>query len=144
MVRTTEPYLSKKRKDKKQKPAYMFKENKRRARALTPYIYIPYAERLETQVASSLETTRKYKLKVREGSTAKMRAKHRTYKRDALRGYNKKMGNMRTCTDCGVSRAISDFDYQKDSIHPKTQRRPYCYICRRRKNAEAYQRRRNL
>ena len=128
-----------KRVPKQQKAAWRFKENKRKATALRPYIYIPYAER--TDKASNAEVNKRHKLKVRTGKTSKDRATHAVYKRDALRGYNKKHGNMKVCTGCDTSKAVSDFDYQKDSKHPKKQRRAYCFVCRKRANAEAYQKR---
>jgi len=140
MIRTPEPFLTEKKKRKRTKPTYRFKENIRIINALRPYIYIPYANRTLTDRASSLESNRKHKLRTRKGATKKQRATHRTYKRDALRGYNKKQGNMKICTRCHLNKAVSDFDWQKDG---RKQRRPYCFVCRKQMNAEAYQRKKH-
>jgi len=47
---------------------------------------------------------------------------------------------MKICTRCHLNKAVSDFDWQKDG---RKQRRPYCFVCRKQMNAEAYQRKKH-
>ena len=47
----------------------------------------------------------------------------------------------KVCNDCGILRGITFFDKLKDPKKGKDVRRPYCLMCRRRRNKEAYLRR---
>ena len=49
----------------------------------------------------------------------------------------------KVCNDCGILRGITFFDKLKDPKKGKDVRRPYCLMCRRRMNKEAYQRRKH-
>ena len=49
----------------------------------------------------------------------------------------------KVCNDCGVLRGMSFFDKLKDPKKSPNLRRPYCLMCRRRRNKKAYLRRKN-
>jgi hypothetical protein len=49
----------------------------------------------------------------------------------------------KVCNKCGKLRGITFFDKLRDTNKSKNVRRPYCYLCRKKMNAKAYQRRKN-
>ena len=139
MIRSQTPHIEKRRKPKYKRVA-SYKENKRRQYP-TDREAEPYAMRsLKRQLSSNRTATIREK-RIYTRATPKLRAQYKKLRRRRNRVKNKKLGIMKTCTHCLISKAISDFDLLKNKDKSKTLRRPYCYLCRKLMNAEAYQER---
>ena len=131
-----EPHLEQQQIPKKRKAAWKYKENAR--------VHVPlsdhrlYEDRPESTKESIRRAVAAHSSRMKFGKTSNHRMQHKRKKREYLRVKNKAKGQQRVCTHCNELKSVSDFDYQKDSTHPTKQRRPYCFICRKAKNAEAY------
>ena len=61
------------------------------------------------------------------------------HNRKSASGLYVRMGyKTKVCNNCGILRGITFFDKLKDPKKGKDVRRPYCLMCRRRMNKEAY------
>ena len=136
-IRRLHPHIETRTKKKKQKAPSKYKEN----RKPTPYVYQHYSEYSEETKKTIRATSIRHSIEATKGKTPKMRTIRRRRRKEYLRVKYKLRNLMKVCTICKENKALSDFDYQKDSIHKNAYRRTYCYICRQRMNAEAYQKR---
>ena len=142
-IRRLHPHLESKTVKKRQKPAKDYKENRRRVYQKIKHTKIPkiYKEMSKEQQQSIKTNSIKHSLRATEGKTPHMRMIRRRRRKEYLRIKYKLRNLTKVCTICEEDKALSDFDFQKDSRHKKRYRRTYCYVCRKDMNAEAYQRR---
>ncbi len=137
MTRTSEPHLTQQQVPRKpKKTREELKQERRVRRTLKPPA--PYSLPTVDLPIAPLKIRKKHKPRIYKKapitSTPQRIRMHRRQK-SIIKGLVKK------CTHCHLTLAITDFDLQSDSSHPVHQRRPYCYLCRKKKNALAYQKR---
>ena len=144
MIRSDNPHLVQKQMPKsKYKPkrtrAERRRENKLR-RKINPRPSTPRTKPLtpEQQAANELVSL-KYRTAARKQNTPQARSRYKRILRYNRRSKSVEAGKMRKCTRCFLTKAITDFDFQRDAKHPTTQRRYYCHLCRKKENADRYQ-----
>lgn len=144
-IRRLHPHIESKTKKKKHKPYKEYKENKVMASKVSNARKKPmkYHELSENQREAIRNNSIKHSLRATKGETPKMRMIRRRRRKEYLRIKYKLQNRTKVCTICKVNRALSDFDYQRDRKHKKKYRRTYCFLCRKKMNAEAYQRRKH-
>jgi len=144
-MRTSQPHLT-----QKQKPRTKNTTKQKRIidhqvrKALNPDLPPqpdPYEHRTEQRKQSNKDAIIRRLKVIRKGKTSKDRTLLKRITREDKRWRQKKAGKVKTCTHCLEEKAHCDFDLQMDSVHPKGMLRPYCRMCRSKKNAEAYQKR---
>ena len=145
IIRRLHPVIDSKVVKKKQKPARMYKENRQRAYRAKETTNEPlvYAYMTEKQKQKLKDNSITHSLRATKGLTPKMRTIRRRRRKEYLRIKYKLRNLTKVCTICHTLKALSDFDFQKDSTHKKRYRRTYCYICRKDMNAAAYQQRKS-
>jgi len=144
-IRRLHPHIETKTEKKRHKPYHKYKENKQaqHKRNNKGKVGIKYKDLTKVQQQKLKETSIAHSIRATEGKTPRMRAIRRRRRREYLRIKYKLQNRTKVCTICKDNLAISDFDLQKDKRHGTFYRRTYCYLCRRKMNAEAYQRRKN-
>ena len=145
-IRRLHPHIEQKAVKKKHKPYAQYKENKQAQykRNNKDKVPQPYKDMTEAQRESIRNNSIAHSLRATEGKTPRMRAIRRRRRREYLRIKYKLQNRTKVCTICKEDKALSDFDLQKDKRHSTFYRRTYCHLCRRKMNAEAYQRRKNV
>ena len=141
-IRALHPHIESLAVKKKQKALSRYKENIRRR----PKYHVPpllYSEMSTEQRESNKLNGIKHSIEATKGLTPKMRTIRRRRRKEYLRLKYKLQNRTKVCTICKENKALSDFDFQKDSTHHTRYRRTYCYVCRKDMNAKAYQRRKN-
>lgn len=137
------PKVEPKRKPKpsrKKKKAPTFKE-RREAGQNPEHNFIPWDERDEEQRARDIEHEKNY---IRKMVAKSVRFRKLRYRRALDRQYRNKHGYpTKKCTKCGKMYSKIMFDKIKDPKKGKDVRRPYCVLCRKKMNAEYYQRRKH-
>lgn len=140
-IRRLHPHIESLTKRKKHKAPSKYKENIRRNRKEQhPKKYSELSERQQQNIKT---TSIKHSIEATKGHTPKMRAIRRRRRKEYLRIKYKLQNRTKVCTICKENKALSDFDFQKDTRHNKRYRRTYCFVCRKEMNAEAYQRRKH-
>jgi len=143
-IRRQEPHLQQKQKPRTLSSHTKYKEYTHTFRVIkTPSPYVPYSERPKGQLASNRIATNRYLREMRLGKTSKMRTRLKARNRKDQRYRALKRGDTKLCTHCLELKAITDFDLQCDKSKDSATRRPYCRSCRKKENAEAYQKRKN-
>ena len=149
VIRALHPQIESRTHKKRHKPFAKYKENRKfayqklkREHKIIPHLQI-YAEMTKQQQNILKINSIRHSLRATKGETSKMRTIRRRRRKEYLRLKYKLQNRTKVCTICEEDKALSDFDYQKDSRHKYMYRRTYCYVCRKRMNAEAYQRRKN-
>ena len=145
VIRRLHPFIESKTVKKKPKPLRTYKENRKllykyHKEPQPPLIYSEMSKQQQDKIKIN---SIKHSLRATEGKTPRMRMIRRRRRKEYLRIKYKLRNLTKVCTICHTLKALSDFDFQKDSKHKKRYRRTYCYVCRRDMNAEAYQRRIN-
>ena len=139
MIRSQTPYIETRRKRKRLKLA-KYKEAKRKRYATNRDTEL-YKDRSERRRKSSNNTASERERKVYTRATPRLRSQYKKLLRRKQRKYNRKLNNVKECTMCKEVKAISDFDLLHNKDKSSTLRRPYCYVCRKKANAEAYRKR---
>ena len=139
MIRSQTPHIERRRKLKSFKVA-KYKEAKRRRYPINRETEL-YKDRSERRQKSSNNTASVREKKVYTRATPRLRAQYKKLLRRKRRRRNRKLNNVKQCTICKELKAISDFDLLHNKHKASSLRRPYCYVCRKKENAEAYQRR---
>ena len=142
MIRSQTPHIEQRRKRKRLKVA-KYKEAKRRRYQTIDRETELYRDRSKRRQLSSNNNAANRERKVYTRATPKLRAQYKKLLRRKRRKRNRKLNLVKECTMCYEVKAISDFDLLHNKDKSKTLRRPYCYVCRKKANAEAYQRRIN-
>lgn len=140
MVRRNEPILTIKQKKrtkyyvKKYIPA-KFRRKVNPDFTNPPTEYICYDDLSDEQKARLKRSVCDSILRRKQRSPRFNKYKNRTISEVNYRLYR---GKTKMCTHCNRELGITFFDKQKDKRHSKTYRRPYCVDCRKKKNREAY------
>ena len=142
LIRRLYPHIESKTVKKKQKMPSLYKENIRR-RPKQPYIPKAYATLSKEEQETLKSNSIKHSIEATKGLTPHMRTIRRRRRKEYLRIKYKLRNLMKVCTICKKNKALSDFDFQKDTKHKRRYRRTYCYVCRKDMNAEAYRKRIN-
>ena len=143
IIRALHPHVVSKVVKKKSKPLRKYKENQRMAYKYRTVRKEPllYSEMPKHQQDKIKINSIKHSLLATKGLTPRMRTIRRRRRKEYLRLKYKLRNLTKVCTICHKLKALSDFDFQKDSKHKKRYRRSYCYVCRKDMNARAYQQR---
>ena len=143
---------------RKNQPILNIKQKKRKSKKKATYIPISayrladpdYTRDLVYVEYGTLSDEQRAKLK-RSVCDSILRRKKRSprfnkYKNRTISEVNYRLyhGKTKICSDCERELGTTFFDLQKDKRHSKTYRRPYCVDCRKKKNREAYLKRKGL
>lgn len=98
----------------------------------------PYSEMTDEQKAKQKQWSCQTILKRKKRSPRFNKYKNKTIHETVYRLYK---GKTKVCSQCKRTLGTVFFDLQRDKEHKKRYRRTYCIDCRKKMNAEAYQRR---
>lgn len=123
---------------KKKAPSF---DERREAGQNPEHNFIHWSDRSPEQRKKDIEHEKRY---INKKLKTSVRFKKMFYRRAYDRLYrNHFKYPTKTCTKCGKSYSKMMFDKLKDPKKGKDVRRPYCVVCRKKMNAEYYQRRKN-
>ena len=137
---STKPYIETKRKPKpsrSKKKTPSFAEQRAGGKEPTHTFTLWYDRDEETRKKDSAHEVAYITNKLK--TSINFRKHHN--RKSASGAYIRTGGKTKTCNKCGKLRGITFFDKLKDPKKGKDVRRPYCLMCRRRMNKEAYIRR---
>ena len=144
MAKTNQPILTIKQKKRKsnKKATYIPVAIYRIADPNYKYIsdYVSYDSLSDEQRAKLKRSVCDSILRRKKRSPRFNKYKNRTISEVNYRLYH---GKTKICTHCKRKLGTTFFDLQKDKRHSRTYRRPYCVDCRKKKNREAYLKRKN-